>query len=198
MTTLCIYCPEIEGQREEAEKHFNARGIAVHFARGFHAQSLGVICHKPHGLNGTTDLLNSYKHVGLYLSHYMCWSILHAGDYGGGLILEADAKFPLDWHERIEKIMADAPADWDIILLGNSHTQDKERKHIKGELWEVKYPFCCHAYLVNCKALPTLLNAGRHANMNVDIMLIKHVYPLLRVYTVLPRLVEQRYMELPV
>lgn len=198
MTTLCIYCPEIEGQRDEAEKHFNARGIGVDFVRGIHAMSAGLLCHKPHGLNGTTDLINSYKHVGLCLSHYMCWSILEAGKGSEGLILEADAKLPIDWHDRTEKVLADAPDDWDIILLGSSHTQDKERTHIKGDLWEVKYPFCCHAYLVRQKALPILLDVGRHVNMNVDIMLMKHVYPHLRVYTVLPRIVEQRFTELPV
>lgn len=198
MNTLCIYCPEIMGQRDEAQKHFDARGLPVEFVRGFHAETLGLVCHKPHRLNGTTDILNSYKHVGLCLSHYMCWQIAEASGEDWGLIVEADAKFPIDWRDRMDAIEKDAPDDWDIILLGNSHTQDKERKHIAGDVWEVKYPFCTHAYLVRQKALPILLDTCRHANMNIDILLMKHAYPHLRVYTVLPRLVEQRFMELPV
>ena len=97
------------------------------------------------------------------------------------MIIEADAKFPLDWKGRLEETMGDLPEQWDIFLIGNSHTKDKPGQKICGDVWEVSYPFCTHAYLVRKKALNCLLTHARDATTNIDITLINKVLSLIHI-----------------
>ena len=114
------------------------------------------------------------------------------------MIVEDDARFSQDWEERLKIAMEDVPVDFDIFLLGNSHTSDKPFTCICGDVYEVLYPFTTHCYIVRKKALDTLLTHCRDATLNIDLLLIREAYPKLKVYTMLPRLVEQRGTELPV
>jgi GR25 family glycosyltransferase involved in LPS biosynthesis len=115
---------------------------------------------------------------------------------GRFLILEDDALFPMDWKKRLDEALSHTPDDTDILLIGSSNTQDKAKKQISGPVWEVKYPFCTHAYVVWSKALPVLLAKMRDCYTNIDIAMVQRAYPHLKVLTVLPRIVSQRNMEL--
>lgn len=194
MRTFCLTCPEQPTRRTDAERHFLARGLEVDFVWGYHAETFGILCSKP--VNNMGDLVRTPM-VGLTLSHYMVWNIcLHVpGD--SFLILEDDAKFEYEWKTRFDQTLIDLPEDWDICLIGSSHTTDKPRRHITGEVYEVTYPFCTHAYMVKKKALPVLLETCRKANQHIDTLMILCAYPHLRVFTVLPRIVDQRGTFLP-
>lgn len=193
MTIFCISCPkELPEEHEAAKKHFEERGIQVEWIEGIHAETFGILAWRPYRRdNPKAGFLIKMAAVGLALTHHMIWQLcVFAGD-DSYLILEADAEFGENWKEKFEQAMKDVPDDWQIILFGNSNTFDKPKTHIKGEIWEVKYPFCSHAYLVRPSALLTLLSI-RDAATNNDIACIEKAYPKLRVYTVLPALVKQR------
>jgi hypothetical protein len=83
--------------------------------------------------------------------------------------------------------MKDLPDDWEFFC-GNSNTLDKPGK-IRASGSE--YPFCTHAYIIRNEALGTLLTYCRDATLNVDLLLMRDAYPRLKVYTMLPRLVDQ-------
>lgn len=203
MKTFLLYCPEIEGDLENAAKHLNARGIQFEPIMAIHGETFGLLPSRPYNGNrpGAGELV-PISQLGLMLSHYMAWTVCQFSDLKAYpedcfMILESDAKFSADWEERLHLAMSDLPDDWDIFLIGNSNTEDRQYKaHICGDVWEVKYPFCTHAYMVRRKALDTLLAVCRDATLNIDLLLIRSAYPLLRVYTMLPRLVDQRGTEL--
>ena len=50
---------------------------------------------------------------------------------------------------------------------------------------------CGHMLLISKKAVPTILNQQLKVYAPMDISLALHVLPLLKVYTVLPRLADQ-------
>jgi len=204
MKTLIICCPEFPERNEAAKRHLNSRGLEPESIWGIHGETFGLLPSRPYNEDRPgCGFLNPISQVGLMLSHYMVWQVcqqvcLYSPLPDEFLILEDDAKFPEDWIERLDVAMADIPADWDIFLIGSSNTHDKPKKQICGDVWEVKYPFCTHAYMVRRKALQTLLANCRDATLKIDISLIKNAYPLLKVYTMLPRLVEQRGTELAI
>jgi GR25 family glycosyltransferase involved in LPS biosynthesis len=194
MRTFCIYCQELPTEKDTAEKHFKLRGLDVDFVNGIHAESFGLLPSRPYNKGYLTPI----SQVGLCLSHYLVWTICAHTPGDTFMVLEADSKFPMDWQARLDVAMSDLPADWDIFLIGNSHTSDKKKKHICGDVWEVKYPFCTNAYILKKKCLPVLLETCREATYNIDLVLIERAYPLLHVFTCLPRLCDQRGMDLPV
>ncbi len=209
MKTFIICCPEFPERNEAAKRHLNSRGIEPESIWGIHGETFGLLPSRPYNEDRPgCGFLNPISQVGLMLSHYMVWQVCQywPGDHDERsdcfedwyLILEDDAHFPMDWKERLDVAMTDIPSDWDIFLIGSSNTHDKPKKQICGDVWEVKYPFCTHAYMVRRKALQTLLANCRDATLKIDISLIKNAYPLLKVYTMLPRLVEQRGTELEV
>ena len=199
MKTFVLECPEIPKDAFEAEQHLKARGIDYDFIPAIHGETFGLLPGRPYNENrpGRGELI-PISQVGLTLSHYMTWVMCSNLPDDYFMILEADAKFPMNWKEILDVALEDLPKDWDIFLIGNSHTTDKEEEHICGDVWIIKYPFTTHAYLVRKKALDILLTTCRDATVPIDILMIRKAYPLLKVYTMLPRLVEQRWTDLPV
>ena len=192
MKTFAIYCQEFREKRLAAETHFKERGLMVEWINGIHGETFGLLPSRPYNVDYPgKGHLAPISQVGLMLSHYMVWTICAQLPDDEFLILEDDAQFPKDWSPRLNINMRHLPEDWDIFLIGNSNTQDKPRQQIKGDVWEVKYPFCTHAYIVRKKALGTLLTYCRDATLNVDLLLMRDAYPRLKVYTMLPRLVDQ-------
>ena len=194
MTIFCISCPlELPDSHTAAVKHFAERDVSAKFVNGIHGERFGILAWRPYRQDHPTrgSLIN-ISQVGLALTHYMVWNICLHFDDDVFLILEDDAEFSENWKERLNQALLDAPDDWDIIQLGGTHCFDKPQTHIAGELFEVKYPFCTHAYMVNRKALEVLILNMRDAAMHIDIGLIEHAYPKLKVLTVLPRICNQR------
>jgi len=198
VTVFCISCPaELPEEHEAAVKHFMERNIEVNFINGIHAETFGILAWRPYTKDDPKGgFVIRMAQVGLALSHYMTWqTCLYSWD-DTFLILESDAIFPENWQERFNLAMGDLPEDWDVLLVGSSNSADKPQTHIKGEIWEVKWPFCTHAYVVREKALPVLLESCRDAATHIDIALIDRAYPRLKVFTLLPSLVTQRGREL--
>jgi GR25 family glycosyltransferase involved in LPS biosynthesis len=199
MKIFSIECPELPDRIRENREHLKRREVPAQFIAGIHGETFGLLPSRPYNADRPGQgHLTPISQVGLTLSHYMVWSICNQFPDEEFLILEDDAKLPMDWEERLHLVMSDLPADWDIFLIGNSNTKDKEQRHVCGDVWEVKYPFCTHAYLVRWRALETLLAVCRDATTKIDLLLIREAYPRLRVYTCLPRIVDQRGTELAV
>ncbi len=199
MKTFLITCPELPNDLTEAKKHLDARGIDFDVIRAIHGETFGLLPSRPYNEDRPGQgHLTPISQVGLTLSHYMTWQVCQHSLGDTFMILEADCKFPVDWKERLDVAMSDLPPDWEIFLPGNSNTHDKPSTHVCGDVYEVKYPFTTHCYILKKKALDVLLTHCRDATMKIDLLMIREAYPLLRVYTCLPRLVEQRGTDLAI
>jgi GR25 family glycosyltransferase involved in LPS biosynthesis len=195
MRSFCITLPETPERTDAAKKHFSERSVRVEFFNGIHGETMGlrtIFCYD------ATQYCMGPKHIGCWLSHYMIWQALTIAAGDVFMILEDDVKFCDDWHIRLNQAMKDVPDDFDVLFIGSCCCEDKPKTQINGEVWEVKWPFCNHAYVVARKALPIMLETQRKCYTQMDISLYHHTWPKLKVYTVLPRIADQFNMELAI
>lgn len=186
------------------KQHFADRGIDVQFFHGINAPKLGIHTKNPYLVDGPPspgqEPFNiGSKVVGCWLSHRSLWAALLLLPDEHFLVLEDDAIFPEDWQQRFNKAMSDAPPDFDVLYIGSCCAMDKPRTLVQGEVWDVRYPFCTHGYVVAKKALPVLIETQDAATCYgpIDVSMAMHSFPKLKVYTVLPRLLEQYATGIP-
>ena len=142
------------------------------------------------------DAPGSNYHIGpkptaLCVSFQMFWTaaLFMPEDYF--FFIEWDAQFNPDWRARSEQALRDVPPDFDFLFLGSCCCANRPQTHVRGQIFEVKYPMCNHAQIIARKALPVLLRSQRKIYAPADISLAFHAFPLLKVYTLLPRAVNQ-------
>jgi GR25 family glycosyltransferase involved in LPS biosynthesis len=187
-------------EREAAcRKHLGDVGFfGVEFWYGVNAAKWGLITTHTYEVDHPgSGFMIPKKHVGLHLSHWILWQKgLESGEDIIS-IMEDDVSMAGDWQPRLDHILAAAPQDWDIIFLGSCNALNKEKTHVSGCVWEVKYPQCTHWYLVRRKALPKLIETQEKSWAPIDLALIFSTLPHLKVYTAIPRLASQSTLDLP-
>jgi GR25 family glycosyltransferase involved in LPS biosynthesis len=180
---------------ERTRQHFLERSVDAAFFYGIHAVKLGIETTLPYEVDGGPGC--GYKTaqtgIGCWLSHRALWAALLLLPDQLFFVVEDDAKFPENWQERVDRAVADA-GHFDMLFVGSCCTQGKPKTHISGEVYEVKWPMCTHGYIVRRTALETLIATQDEARCYapIDIALSFHSFHRMsRVYTVLPRILEQ-------
>lgn len=190
---FCITLPEYPQRTERAKKHFMERGLTdVTFFNGIHAEKFGLATKFNYEVDNPGSGFNiGFKPTGIWLSHYMLWSALSLLWDELFLILEDDAKLCDDWHSRTIDALKNTPKDFDMLYLGSCCCEKAPKRLIAAQVWEVKYPMCLHGYMVSKKAIPVMLETQRKVYAPIDISLPFHSHPRMKVYTVLPTIMEQ-------
>lgn len=201
-----MYGDRVAGGRSlsRTRQHFAERGVDVQFFYGINAPKLGIHTVNPYLVDGPpppgeAPFNVGPKVVGCWLSHRALWSALLLLDDEHVLVIEDDALFQEGWRDRFDRAMSDAPSDFDLLYIGSCCTADKRKTLVRGEVWDVRYPFCTHGYVVSKKALLPLIETQDAATCYgpVDVTMVLHSFPKLKVYTVLPRLLEQHETGIP-
>lgn len=184
------------GRTERLSEHLKELGIQWKPFFGCDAAKWGLTTLNTYEIDHPgSNFIIEQKHVGLHMSHYMLWQIQQETEAPVMTILEDDAVFAVDWESQFTAAMDAMPADWDIVLIGSGHAmKHRPKHHISGNVWEVMWPITTHAYMVNMKALPVLLKTQQCSGSPIDLSLNYRTYPLLNVYTILPRIAEQNNM----
>lgn len=182
------------------KEYFASEGIDnIYWVDGIHAEKFGVTASRPYLRdNPEQNWFLEQRTVGGYLSGYMIWNIcLSHPEWKYILLLEDDARFIDGWKEKLNQALIDVPEDFDILHLGPCCTEGREQTHIKGDVYEVKYPLCGHAMIIAHKAMRTLIDGCKDACIPMDVHLFDSVYEKLKVYSTLPRLANQIQTEFP-
>lgn len=203
---VLLYLPDEKkyaDEHEAASIYLAERGIwdAQHIA-GIHAHKFGIQGTHIYLLdNRAHEQFNvGPKNVGCFVSHYILYSCMNVMPDNHFMVLETDMRFAANWQKRLDAAMADVPEDFDFLFVGSCCAADKEPVHVKGEVYEFPYrgeekwdwyPQCGHCYIVAKKCIPYLIATQRDCASPIDISLIKHSFPLLKVYAVLPRIADQ-------
>lgn len=196
--TFCLTLPETPERTQAAFRHLSEAGLNFEFFFGIHAERFGLKTIFPYEVDHPGSGFNmGFKPTGIWLSHFMLWTTLLYLPEDRFLILEVDAKFPEGWQDKVSKALADVPHDYDILYLGSCCCLGRPQRQIKNSIWEVRWPACTHSYIVTKKALTTLLATQRKVYAPIDLSMIFHSLPMMKVYTVLPRIIEQFDTELP-
>lgn len=181
------------------QAHFRERGLAAESFNGIHATTAGLRTIFPYEVDAPGSGWNiGDKPVATWLSFYMLWAALNLQPDSHFLTLEWDCKLPENWRERTERALHDVPPDFDMLFLGSCCCGDKPKNQVAGEVFDVRWPVCGHATVIAKKALPVLLRTQRKVYAPLDISVAFHTLPLLKVFTVLPRIAEQFDTVLPI
>lgn len=200
--TICItlrdasYISRSGGPRDHSRmrEHFAARGISPTYFYAVNVEPVGIRTIHPYEYdNPGSGYMMLPAQVGCWLAHRFLWSALLLLPDDVFLVIEDDAEFHADWRERTARAIADCPPDWDMLLIGNCDCAPKPKTHVAGEVWDVRWPATTHAYLVRRKALEALIDTTDAARCYapIDLSLGFHSYAALKVYTLLPRAVDQ-------
>jgi GR25 family glycosyltransferase involved in LPS biosynthesis len=200
--TFVITLPENPQRKEKCIAHFKELAPPLHsyqFFDGLHAEKAGLSTVHPYEVdNPGTGFRIGYKPTGIFMSHFMLWTVLNYLHDDHFFIMEDDVKFSRGWHTRFTQALQDVPPGFDMLYVGSCCCQGQPQRQIKNEVWEVKWPQCTHAYIVAKKAIPTLLTM-RKLWAPVDLGLIFDVfqkYPNFKVFAVLPRICDQHDTEI--
>lgn len=182
-------------------EHFRALGVEAQFFRGLHAERLGLRTTLPYEVDSPgTDFHVPDHVVGCWLSHRALWASLLLLPDALFFVIEDDAVFPEGWQPRLERALMDA-GDFDLLYVGSCCTAGKPTRHVAGEVYEVHWPFCTHGYVVHRRALLPLIETQDEARCYapIDVSLTLHSFGkyVPKVFTLLPRLLDQRGTDIP-
>jgi len=178
----------------ETARHLDQNGVAFEPFYGINGEKWGLATILPYSEDypGNGFKIGS-KTIGISLSHYLLWKMFYSlPDWGDVLwVNEDDVRFCHDWRSRLTACMSSLPVDWDVLYVGSCCCSDKEQERVNGELFVVKYPTCVHSYMVRRKAIETYLDTQQLAWSGIDTQILLRTLPLLKTFTILPRLVDQ-------
>lgn len=188
------FCIAMDSRWPTRQAHFASVGLTAERFHAFDGAASGLVATIPYDVDkpGTRYVINA-KGVGMAISHIALWTALfHApAQEDSWMIVEDDALFDADWSPRLCAAIAALPTDWDMVFLGSCNCNDKAQTLISANLYDVRYPSCTHAYMVRRKALPILLATNKRVYAPIDCSLVLNSFPILRVYTILPRIAAQ-------
>jgi len=196
LSTLSKYCltlPEKPERTKAALDHFNSVNLGtVEMVDGVHGEKFGLKTVFPYEVDAPGSGFNIGHHcVGIWMSHWVIWQMVAHGSASHALIMEDDAMFSAESIQAINQALDDVPQDFDWLFLGSCCTERAGNRHIKGRVWDVRYPMCFQAYVISKAGAHKLLRTQRKVYAPIDISTTFHSFPSMSVYTVLPSVVQQ-------
>jgi GR25 family glycosyltransferase involved in LPS biosynthesis len=124
----------------------------------------------------------------------MVWTIIKHAGHEMAIVFEDDVLPCPDFSDKLEQVIADLPADWDLVYLGWLDSHPRVKKHISGNVYKMQigFPFGTHALLVRDRGIQTLLDTNRICQSHIDLQLARRSLDKLNWYVVYPSVVRQR------
>lgn len=190
MRAICICLPEYPERIENAKAHFASHGLDVEFLYGINAPLAGLATWHPYEVDHPgSGFRMGAKPTGCWLSHYMAWNVCTRLPDDAFLILEDDAQLHDGFMADFEQALKDVPSDYSFLHVG--HCCSRQGEHIAGKVHAARSLNCTHAYVVRRGVLPMLLKNIRKCWAPIDIQLDREIFPLVKVYMTVPRIVSQ-------
>lgn len=207
---IMLYLPDTEKWRQRAvdgEKHFNEAGITdVIKVGGIYGEGFGIVgTHLYEYDNPGGGHQIGVANTALCLSMQIVYNVMKVLPNSHYLFLEDDSRFNEGWMKVVEKALQEVPKDFDFLFVGSCCAEGRGGIKVGEHLYYyptrrgtyAAYPLCGNAYILAQKALDKILETQRDAYVNVDINLAVNTFPHLKVYAILPRVVEQHNNPLP-
>jgi len=203
MKAICICLPEAPARIEKAKSHFESHGLTdVDFFTGINAPVAGLATWHTYEIDHPgCGFRMGAKPTGCWLGHYMVWNAMTRMPDDAYLVLEDDAELHEGFAQKFEQALHDVPSDYAFLYVGHCCMQHVPMTHVKGDVYEVhttndaygpiKSVMCTHAYVIRRTIVPYCLRTLRKCWAPVDIQLSREVFPNVKVYVVMPRIISQ-------
>lgn len=190
---FCLTLPEQAFRRERAERHFAENQVGhVNYIEGVNGPKFGLETKFPYEVDAPGSGFNmGPRCVGIWLSHLIAWHVVNQLPSDHALILEDDAKFDANWKPRVDQALQDVPSDFDFLFIGSCCVGGSVAYHVRGEVWDVRWPMCFQAYVVSKNGARILIETQRKVYAPIDISTKFHSFPKMKVYTLNPMAVWQ-------
>lgn len=190
--------PRRAAKRAQTIRHLAERGIHAEPFDGFDYEVTGINTNWKYEVdNPGSGFKIGPKLTNLYLTHFLAWKVcsyLHDDTF---IFFEDDVRFHTDWHTHVSEALTHLPSDWDMLYFGSCCTANQRGlRQVHGCLYELQRVQCLHAYAVQRKALPAMIEGSARIYAPIDITLITEVRKPLRRFAILPRIADQLDTEL--
>jgi GR25 family glycosyltransferase involved in LPS biosynthesis len=113
--------------------------------------------------------------VGASLSHFKAWEYLQNSRSEALIVFEDDAPIPVDFNERLEKIVSELPPSWDMVTFYNTSFAGgimgcsvKEGDEQRKPWQSCNSQMGAHAYMVSRRGAQRLLARAYPIELHVD------------------------------
>lgn len=185
---------ETPERTQRCVEHLSQNGVTPRLFWGINAAKWGLHTEHPYEVDAPgSGYVMPQKHIGLHLSHYMLWRVLEHIPESMHIVFEDDVLLRDGWQEQMNKALADAPDDWDMLFIGSCNCAGLNKEQVGRNIFRLSFggPMCTHAYIVRPKALQRIIESQEKSWAPIDLALIFNTFGNLNVYTVLPRLADQ-------
>jgi GR25 family glycosyltransferase involved in LPS biosynthesis len=131
------------------------------------------------------------KPTGCWLSHYALWNAMTRMPDDAYLVLEDDAQLCEGFMEKWAQAMRDVPNDYQFLHLGHCCVEGRPTRHVAGDVYECKEMLCTHGYILRRNTVPLLLKSLRKCWAPIDLQLRDEIFPRVKTYAVVPRIIAQ-------
>lgn len=180
---ICISLDRRPDRWEKFQKGAAAAGVKVDRlsavdAKGFDAEkhpAVGLVT--AHNIRFKTRRghheIDRAGAVGCSLSHFAAWERLRRSVDPALIIFEDDAVIPMDFKERLQELLDQIPADWDVVNFQKIKTAKGERPAcfpwVGGGPWEVCDSMMgAHGYMISQRGAEKLLERAYPIEVHVD------------------------------
>jgi hypothetical protein len=200
LSDIPAFCITIsDGRKNPCRERLKSQGVNFQFVEGIHGLTSGLLTCNPY----TVDTPNApyvleHHQVAVFLTHWSLWkSLLLAQTMGWDkspayMIIEDDADFHPDWKRRVNAALKSLPDDWEYFAPGNCDTGV-----VPGApgAYEVR-PLGTHCYIIRGTALEKTVKLLYKVWAPIDLALYYDAFPHMKVFSLLPRCVDQLNMNL--
>lgn len=200
-----IFCISMPGERKTAcSKLLTSQGIDFKFVDGFDGARSGLSTQFSYQVDHPTiEYHLTPRQIGIYLSHWNLWNGFQLALTNGWtnapafMVLEDDASFLPDWREKVSEALVTLGDDWDYLAPGNCDCGPPNPlvRLNSTDLYETR-PLCTHCYVINTRALPLVIESLKRIWAPLDLALYYEAFPKMKVFSILPRCVDQVGMSL--
>jgi GR25 family glycosyltransferase involved in LPS biosynthesis len=201
MTTFLLYTHKGLDRLEHAREECRKVGLTPIEVQGFHGVTLGLQQkrheHWPGPIpDGKEEYHVTPGHLSLCLNHMMLWHMAEVSGLDEVLILEDDIVFRSDFRERWETVKASADKihDLDALWLEHCCVDQDGLKKLSGQIFQSKNHMCTAAVLWKRSGYRKALEIFHNTvlNTHIDILLLRHVFPVSKFAVVIPELAVQK------
>jgi GR25 family glycosyltransferase involved in LPS biosynthesis len=115
---------------------------------------------------------HNFGSIGCYLSHAGAWQNIADSSNDFGIIFEDDIKLPAEFISKFEKMIKDAPSDWEVLVFGPYELVDpiRQRKKQNSSMhsFVISRWFMLNSYAIKSSCCKKFLKRAFPVKIQVD------------------------------